>query len=130
MIATGTGGATATIENALLNLNVQDPANVSTAGIGLYGRQYNFQTPYTETMNLSLQYAVPLVDSIQAGYVGALGRHLDVLGSHNSPSRTFAARSRPLCKDPPTRILRRTQTMKAPTAPVHTTRSRSFTHVK
>lgn len=86
MIATGTGGATATIENALLNLNVQDPANVSTAGIGLYGRQYNFQTPYTETMNLSLQYELSPVDSIQAGYVGALGRHLDVLGSHNSPS--------------------------------------------
>jgi hypothetical protein len=84
--ATGTGGATATIENALLNLNVQDPANVSTAGIGLYGRQYNFQTPYTETMNLSVQYELSRVDAIQVAYVGALGRHLDVLGAHNSPS--------------------------------------------
>jgi hypothetical protein len=86
MVATGTGGATATIENSLANLNVQDPANVSTAGIGLYGRQYDFQTPYTQTMNLSVQYQLSHADAIQAAYVGALGRHLDVLGSHNSPS--------------------------------------------
>lgn len=86
LIAEGTGGATAVIGNALLNLNVQDPANVNTAGVGLYGRQYDFKTPYTETMNLSVQYQLSHADSIQAAYVGTLGRHLDVLGNHNSPS--------------------------------------------
>ena len=86
LIAEGTGGATAVIGNALLNLNVQDPANVNTAGIALYGRQYDFKTPYTETTNLSIQYELSHADSIQASYVGSLGRHLDVLGAHNSPS--------------------------------------------
>jgi hypothetical protein len=86
MQATGTNGATATIENALLNLNVQDPANVSTAGVALYGRQYDFQTPYTQTMNLTVQYQLSSVDAVQAGYVGALGRHLDALGGSNEPS--------------------------------------------
>jgi len=87
LIAEGTGGATATIENALLNLNVQDPANVNTAGVALYGRQYNFQTPYTQATNLSFQYEIDRSDSVQASYVASFGRHLDnAAGTHNSPS--------------------------------------------
>ncbi len=86
LIAEGTGGATATIENGMANLNIQDPAIVNTAGIGLYGRQYDFRTPYTQTLNLSVQYEISHSDAIQVAYVGALGRHLDVLGAHNSPS--------------------------------------------
>ena len=86
LVAEGTGGATATIENGMANLSIQDPSVVDTAGIALYGRQFNFQTPYTETLNLSVQYELSHVDALQIAYVGALGRHLDVLGSHNSPS--------------------------------------------
>jgi hypothetical protein len=84
--AEGENGATATIETGLANLNIQNPALVDTAGIALYGRQYNFQTPYTETMNLAVQYQLSNADAIQVAYVGALGRHLDNLGEHNSPS--------------------------------------------
>jgi hypothetical protein len=80
-------GATATMENTFSTINLQDPTQVSGAGVSLYGRQYNYQTPYSQTFNLTTQYQFTNRDSIQVGYVGTLGRHLDNLGSHNSPSQ-------------------------------------------
>ena len=52
-------------------------------GLSLYGRQYNFHTPYVETDNLTVQYMITPHDSIQAAYVGTQGRHLDNLGYNN-----------------------------------------------
>jgi hypothetical protein len=86
LVAEGTSNTTATIENGLSTLNIQNPAIVDTEGISLYGRQYNFQSPYTETTNLAVQYEITSRDAIQVSYVGAFGRHLDNLGTHNSPS--------------------------------------------
>ncbi len=79
-------GQTATLENALSGQNLQDPTVVQGPGLGLSGRQFNFQTPYTETFNLTVQDQFSNHDSIQVAYVGSLGRHLDSTGSHNSPS--------------------------------------------
>ncbi len=79
-------GATATIENALLAQNLQNPVNVPGNGVSLFGRQYNFQTPYTETFNLAVQDQFTHHDSVQIAYVGTSGRHLDSLGSTNSPT--------------------------------------------
>ena len=50
----------------------------------MYGRQYNFQTPYIQTLNLTVQDQFSSHDSVQVAYVAALGRHLDNLGYHNS----------------------------------------------
>ena len=79
-------GATATIENALSAQNLQNPVNVPGNGVSLFGRQFNFQTPYTETFNFTVQDQFTHHDSIQVAYVGDTGRHLDSLGSTNSPS--------------------------------------------
>ena len=79
-------GATATIENALAGQDVQNPVNVPGNGVGLFGRQYDFQTPYTQTYNLTVQDQFTHNDSVQIAYVGTTGRHLDSLGSTNSPS--------------------------------------------
>ncbi len=79
-------GATATIENALSGQDLQNPVNVPGNGVGLFGRQYDFQTPYTETFNFTVQDQFTHNDSVQIAYVGTTGRHLDSLGSHNSPS--------------------------------------------
>ncbi len=79
-------GSTATIENALSGQDLQNPVNVPGNGVGLFGRQYDFQTPYTETFNLTFQDQFTHNDSVQIAYVGTTGRHLDSLGSHNSPS--------------------------------------------
>lgn len=79
-------GKTATIENALAGQNLQDPVNVPGNGVGLFGRQFNFQTPYTQTFNFTIQDQFTHHDSVQIAFVGTVGRHLDSLGSTNSPS--------------------------------------------
>ncbi|HMG01905.1 MAG TPA: carboxypeptidase-like regulatory domain-containing protein [Edaphobacter sp.] len=78
------GGKTATLETAYSSINLQDPTINSGLGLNLYGRQHNFQTPYVQTVNLTVQDQFTNHDSIQIAYVGTLGRHLDNLGGHNS----------------------------------------------
>lgn len=82
-----TNGQTATIENTFGTMNLQDPTQLVTKGLSLSGKQYNYKTPYTESLNLTVQYQFTARDSIQAGYVATLGRHLDSLGAHNSPTQ-------------------------------------------
>ena len=79
-------GDPATMEEAFTTVNFQDPTINSGQGLNLYGRQYNFQTPYVQTVNLTVQDQFTNHDSIQVGYVGTMGRHLDNLGYNNSPS--------------------------------------------
>jgi hypothetical protein len=79
-------GQTASIENTFGAINLQDPTQVNGQGLSLSGKQYNYQTPYIQSMNATVQYQFTDQDSIQAGYVATAGRHLDALGVHNSPS--------------------------------------------
>lgn len=79
-------GQTASIENTFGAINLQDPTQVSGTGLSLSGKQYNYQTPYIQSMNATVQYQFTANDSFQAGYVATAGRHLDALGVHNSPS--------------------------------------------
>ena len=80
-------GATATMENAFAATDLQNPLIVAPEGLQLAGRQYNYTTPYTQTYNLAFQYQIASHDSVEVGYVGTKGRHLDDIGSHNSPNR-------------------------------------------
>jgi len=80
-------GQTATMENTFSTINLSDSTQVNGAGVNLYGRQYNYQTPYVETYNLTTQDQFTQHDSLQLAYVGTVGRHLDVLGANNSPSQ-------------------------------------------
>jgi outer membrane receptor protein involved in Fe transport len=85
-------GQTATMENALVGLDFEDPTKFNAEGLGLAGRVFNYMTPYTETFNLTLQYQLDRADAIQAGYVGNAGRHLDSQGSYNNlPSEIVPA---------------------------------------
>ena len=76
-------GHPATMEEAFTTVNFQDPTVNNGKGLSLYGRQFNFQTPYVETQNLTIQDQFTEHDAIQIGYVGAQGRHLDNLGYNN-----------------------------------------------
>ena len=76
-------GQPATMEAAFTQYNFQSPAVSTGLGLDLYGRQYSFQTPLVQTENLTLQELITPHDSIQAGYVGSQGRHLDNLGYNN-----------------------------------------------
>ena len=81
-------GQTATMENLFAGINVQDPTQlqVSSVGLGLTGKQYDYLTPYVQSMNFTVQYQFTHRDSLQAGYVATAGRHLDTLGQQNTPS--------------------------------------------
>ena len=79
-------GTPATMEHAFQTVNLQDPTLNAGKGLNLYGRQYNYQTPYVETQNLMVQDQFTNHDSVQVGYVGTESRHLDNLGYNNSDS--------------------------------------------
>lgn len=79
-------GNPATMEQAFTTINLEDPTINSGEGLNLYGRQYKFQTPYVQTVNLTAQDQFTNHDAIQVGYVGTMGRHLDNLGYNNSPT--------------------------------------------
>ena len=88
-------GQTATLENSLATINIQDPTVNNGQGLNLYGRQSNFQTPYIQTVNLTVQDQFTNHDSIQVGYVGTMGRHLDNLGYNNSVSQILPPSANP-----------------------------------
>jgi hypothetical protein len=78
---------TATMENAFGAVSLTNPTQVNPAGIALTGKNYYYQTPQYTTLNFQLQWQFTRHDSIQTGYVGNLGKHLDTQnGQHNSPS--------------------------------------------
>jgi hypothetical protein len=80
-------GETATLENTFATINLSDPTEITGVGVSLYGRQYNYETPYVETFNLTVQDQFTPHDSVEVGGVGALGRHLDnYYNTFNSPS--------------------------------------------
>lgn len=79
-------GQPATMEQAFTTVNLSDPTILNPNGLNLYGRQYNYQTPYVQTINLTLQDQFTQHDAFQIGYVGTMGRHLDNLGYNNSPN--------------------------------------------
>jgi len=79
-------GVTATMENALTAEDYGNPANVNGLGVQLSGRQWNWQTPYTETLNFTIEDQFTAHDAIQAAWVGVLGRHNNVFGYSNAPS--------------------------------------------
>jgi hypothetical protein len=80
-------GQVATLETTFGAINLQDPSSVTGTGLALYGKQYNYKTPYVQSVNLTLQDQFTHRDSIQVGYVGSLGRHLDAYGKQNAPSQ-------------------------------------------
>lgn len=84
-------GQTATMENALATINLQDATQLNPAtGVALAGRQFQFSMPYIETWNATVQYQLGNSNSFQIGYVGSAGRHLDAPSSVNSASQIVA----------------------------------------
>jgi hypothetical protein len=78
-------GSYGTLENGLAGISLT-PSKVSGNGLVFRGVQLHYQTPYTEGFNLMLQYSLTPQDSIQAGYVGSVGRHLEAFAGTNHPT--------------------------------------------
>jgi hypothetical protein len=78
---------TATMENSFGAVSLANPTLVNPLGIGLTGKNYYYQTPQVTTLNFQIQWQFTKRDSIQSGYVGNIGKHLDTQsGQHNSPT--------------------------------------------
>ena len=75
-------GSTGTLENGLLGVPL-DPAVVQGNGLVLRGVQLHYQTPYTQSENLVVQYALSSKDSFEVGYVGSMARHLEAFVGTN-----------------------------------------------
>ncbi len=88
-------GDPATMEEAFTTVDFQSPTSNSGAGLDLYGRQYNFQTPYVQVQNLTLQDQFTTHDAISVGYVGTEGRHLDNLGYNNGNTQILPVSANP-----------------------------------
>jgi hypothetical protein len=79
-------GQTANAFGTFGAINLQDPTVVSGQNLGLTGKQYDYRTPYARSLNVTVQDQFTEHDSVELGYVGTLGRHLDVFNVHNAPS--------------------------------------------
>jgi hypothetical protein len=64
-----------------------DPTLVNAQGLALRGIQFDYQTPYSMSGNLTLQYQITPSFTFQAGYVTSLARHLEVFPGSNRPSQ-------------------------------------------
>ena len=75
--ATAGPGGTGTIETGF-TCTPLSPLLVNANGLGLLGIQFDYQTPYTMSGNLSVQYQLTPSMSVQVAYVSSLARHLEV----------------------------------------------------
>lgn len=85
----GTGLTTATMENTfgIVDMTNANNAYLPIGSIYMFGKRYKYPTPYTETLNAAVQWQFTKHDSIEARYVGVLGRQLENLGTYHNAAR-------------------------------------------
>ncbi|HTS37869.1 MAG TPA: TonB-dependent receptor [Candidatus Solibacter sp.] len=86
--ATPAGGPNLETGFSCIPLN---PLAVNASGLQLRGIQFDYKTPYSIGTNFTLQYELSPGLSVQAGYVGTLGRHLEVFPGSNNVSQILPA---------------------------------------
>ena len=78
--------------NVGISLESGFAGSTSQPVLSLRGSQSQTQTTEAQTFNLSLQQAIKQKMTFQIGYVGSLGRHLQVLaGNSNNPAALYAS---------------------------------------
>lgn len=82
----GPNNTTATMENAfgIISMTNTQGAYLPDGGLTLYGKQYNFRMPRQTTLTAAVQWQFTNHDSVQATYIGNLGRHLETLQTSNN----------------------------------------------
>jgi len=88
--ATAATGNTPTFESGF-SCNPLSPLQVLASGLSLRGIQFNYQTPYSMSGNLTLQYQLTHSMSVQAAYVTSLARHLEAFPGSNNVSQILPA---------------------------------------
>ena len=80
-----TNGSIATLETGLAGVPLS-PTVVDAEYLGLNGRQWNYQTPYFEDYNLTVQHQLTPNQTFQVAYVGNQGHHMAMDPGTNYPS--------------------------------------------
>jgi hypothetical protein len=75
------------LENGMLNIALTPSALKNGAGFNVIGRQYKFSVPYVQAANLTAQYQLTPNETVQIGYVGSFGRHLEITPGANEVSK-------------------------------------------
>ena len=78
-------GAYATLETGLTAIPL-NPSLVTANGLALRGIQLQYQTPYYQSYNFTIQYELVPSTTVQIGYVGSLARHLETFPGTNVQS--------------------------------------------
>ena len=78
-------GTIGTLENGLSSIPL-DPTLVNASGLTLRGIQLHYKTPYVQSYNVTLQYQLTGHDSVEAGYVASLSRHVETFIGTNDQS--------------------------------------------
>ena len=81
----GSAAGNATFETGF-SCTPLSPLVVNASGLQLRGIQFNYKTPYSVGTNLTVQYQLTPTMSVQLGYVGTFGRHLEIFPNSNNPT--------------------------------------------
>jgi hypothetical protein len=91
-VTNGTTTQTATMENTFGIVDMTNALNAyqPVGSVNLYGKRYNFKIPYEVTLDTAVQWLFTQHDSIEARYVGNLGRQLESANPyHNAPRQAL-----------------------------------------
>jgi hypothetical protein len=78
-------GGTATFETGF-SCTPLVPGAVDATGLQLRGIQFNYKTPYSMEVNLTVEYLLKPTLSLQAAFVSTQARHLEIFPGNNEPS--------------------------------------------
>lgn len=78
-------GNIATLERGLSSVPLQ-PLQVSGFGLNLRGIEFDYKTPYVQSLNFTIQYQLAPQTTFDIGYVASLSRHLETFTGANRVS--------------------------------------------
>jgi hypothetical protein len=84
------------IENGLLHVPLSATSVTLTQGFNSIAREYRNPAAYVQSINLSVQYQLTPNQTLQLGYVGTFGRHLDIAAGANNVSEILPPTVNPL----------------------------------
>jgi TonB dependent receptor len=93
----GNSNVTATMENTFGLVNMDNAVNqyIQVGSLALYGKSYHFKVPYITTLDFALQWQFRNHDSIQATYVGNLGKQLESAEPYHNGARQLLTSGTP-----------------------------------
>ena len=72
------------LETTFANLSLA-PSTVNVSGVPLVGWQYHWQTPYTQSQNLMMEFQLSKATTLTTGYAGSESSHIETVLNPNYP---------------------------------------------